>query len=115
MGRANQPPSGPGSKLFPSIIIAAQGERFEVGKVYIGEPSAHLTLAAHTFGTLIDDPGRQYGNRTVDLLFKSVAAHANTRAIGVVLSASLDDGSRGLAAIHDAGDMSMVMTPASPS
>jgi chemotaxis response regulator CheB len=34
--------------------------------------------------------------------------------IGVVLSGSLDDGSRGLAAIHDAGGMTMVLTPARP-
>ena len=26
------------------IVIAAQGERFEVGTVYIGEPSEHLTI-----------------------------------------------------------------------
>jgi chemotaxis response regulator CheB len=96
------------------IIIAAQGERFEAGKVYIGEPAEHLTLAAHSFGEIVDDPERRYGNRTVDLLFKSVAAHASTRMIGVVLSGSLDDGSRGLAAIHKAGGITMVMTPAVP-
>lgn len=31
--------------------------------------------------------------------------------IGVVLSGSLDDGSRGLAAIHEAGGLTMVLTP----
>ena len=34
--------------------------------------------------------------------------------IGVVLSGSLDDGLRGLAAIHEAGGLSMVLTPAAP-
>jgi two-component system, chemotaxis family, protein-glutamate methylesterase/glutaminase len=34
--------------------------------------------------------------------------------IGVVLSGPLDDGSRGLAAIHKAGGLSMVLTPAGP-
>jgi two-component system, chemotaxis family, protein-glutamate methylesterase/glutaminase len=34
--------------------------------------------------------------------------------IGVVLSGSLDNGSRGLAAIHKAGSLSMVLTPAGP-
>src|SRR3954469_16314162 len=80
------------------VIIAVPGEHFQVGTVYIGEPSVHLTLAADTFGDLIDDPDRHYGGRTVDLLFKSIAAHAGTRMIGIVLSGSLDDGSRGLAA-----------------
>ena len=31
--------------------------------------------------------------------------------IGVVLSGSLDDGSRGLASIHEAGGVTMVLTP----
>jgi two-component system chemotaxis response regulator CheB len=34
--------------------------------------------------------------------------------IGVVLSGSLDDGSRGLAAINAAGGLSMVLTPSAP-
>ena len=77
------------------VIIAAEGQYLAVGKVYIGEPAQHLTLAANTFGDLIDDPARDYGGRTVELLFNSVAAHAGKRMIGVVLSGSLDDGSRG--------------------
>jgi two-component system chemotaxis response regulator CheB len=96
------------------IVIAAQGERFEAGTVYIGEPSEHLTLATHSFGALIDDPHRDHGGRTVDLLFKSVAVHAGKRMIGVVLSGSLDDGARGLAAIHHAGGLTMVLTPGHP-
>jgi two-component system chemotaxis response regulator CheB len=93
------------------VVIASQGECFKIGIVYIGEPSEHLTLAANSFGVLISDPDRQHGNRTVDLLFKSVAEYAGARMIGVVLSGALDDGSRGLAAIHDAGGSTMVLTP----
>ena len=78
------------------IIVAAHGRRFESGTVYIGEPSAHLTLAANNFTELVVDPARRYGGRTVDLLFTSIAKHAGKRMIGVVLSGSLDDGSRGL-------------------
>ena len=37
---------------FP-IVIAAQGECFETGTVYIGEPSEHLTLAANSFVVLV--------------------------------------------------------------
>jgi two-component system chemotaxis response regulator CheB len=91
------------------VHIAIAGERLQSGNIYVGEPSEHLTLAAHTFGELIDDPDRHHGNRTVDLLFKSLAAHAGDRMIGVVLSGALDDGSRGLAAIHKAGGLTMVL------
>ena len=93
------------------VVIASDGERFDPGTVYIGAPADHLTLASRSFGELIDDPGRVYGNRTVDLLFGSVAAHGAGRVVGVVLSGSLDDGSRGLAAIHHSGGLTMVLTP----
>lgn len=93
------------------VVIAEQDERFRSGTVYIGEPAEHLTLAARSFGDVTPDPGKQHRNRTVDLLFRSVASHGDGRMIGIVLSGSLDDGARGLAAIHAAGGLSMVVTP----
>ena len=55
------------------------------------------------------DPDAHHRNRTVDLLLTSVATYAGKKAIGVILSGSLDDGSRGLAAIHAAGGLTMVI------
>jgi two-component system, chemotaxis family, protein-glutamate methylesterase/glutaminase len=99
-----------GATAMP-VIIAEQGEQFERGRCYIGEPSAHLTLAERSFGGLTNDPDAAHRGRTVDLLFQSLAAYGGPRVIGVVLSGSLDDGSRGLAAIHAAGGQTMVITP----
>ena len=93
------------------VVLANDGERFDPGCCYIGKPAAHLSLALRSFGKLVDDPLASYRNRTVDLLFRSVAAYGGDRAIGVILSGALDDGSRGLAAIHDAGGFTMVLTP----
>ncbi|WP_349262528.1 chemotaxis protein CheB [Geminicoccus sp.] len=95
------------------VLITEEDERFKIGRIYIGEPAEHLSLAASSFGELVKDPEQKYRNRTVDLLFNSVAAHAGSRMIGVILSGSLDDGSRGLAAIHEAGGITMVLTPGS--
>jgi chemotaxis response regulator CheB len=95
------------------VVIIADGERVQIGIIYIGEPSQHLTLAINGIGELVNDPSRHYGNRTIDLLFHSVAAHAGPRAIGVILSGKLDDGSRGLVAMHEAGGITMVLTPSS--
>ncbi|MDP3342817.1 chemotaxis protein CheB [Frigidibacter sp.] len=97
-----------------SVVIAVQGERLQPGRVYIGEPASHLTLISRTEGTVTPDPDRMYGNRTVDLLFKSLVAFGGMRIMGIVLEGSLDDGSRGLAAIHDAGGLTMVITPNGP-
>jgi hypothetical protein len=79
----------------------------------VGEPGDHLALAARSMGKLIADEFRnQHRNRTVDLLFASLAKHAKGNAVGVILSGALDDGSSGLAAIHHAGGLTMVLTPA---
>lgn len=104
LGRSSQMP----------VRVARDGERFTAGKAYVGKPADHLALAANTFGQLVDDPDRLHRNRTVDLLFRSVAAHGGSRIIGVVLSGSLDDGSRGLAAINEVGGLSMALTPPMP-
>ncbi len=94
-----------------SVVIAEDGECLEPDTVYIGEPDQHLTLVARNFGKIIPDPGRQYRNRTVDLLLRSVAEYGGSKAIGVVLAGALDDGARGLAAIHEARGLTMVLTP----
>ncbi|MGI3899349.1 MAG: chemotaxis protein CheB [Janthinobacterium lividum] len=93
------------------VIVASDGELFKTGHAYVGEPAEHLTLAAKSFGSLVQDPDRHYRNRTVDLLLLSLSEHAGARSIGVILSGFLDDGSRGLAAIHHAGGLTMVLKP----
>jgi two-component system chemotaxis response regulator CheB len=97
------------------VMIASQGDRLVPGMAYIGEPSVHLTLLERSFALLTRDRARVYGNRTIDLLFHSVADCGGAQTIGVVLSGSLDDGSRGLAAIHHAGGSTMVLRPSSDS
>lgn len=97
------------------VVIAHQGEQLRQGRIYIGEPADHLRLASGRFGEIVADPEAQYRNRTIDLLFGSIAAHAGRHMIGVVLSGSLDDGAVGLAAIKSAGGQTMVVTPAQRS
>lgn len=93
------------------VLIATEAERFCPGSVYIGKPDEHLTLMAQEAASLINGIAHKYRNRTIDLLFNSVALHARERAVGIVFSGSLDDGSRGLAAIHAAGGVTMVLDP----
>ena len=100
LGRASRLPA----------VVAAEGERLQPGTIYIGEPAEHLRLAAQDLGELVADAANFYRNRTVDLLFRSLAEHGGERVIGVVLSGSLDDGSRGLKAIHEAGGITMALS-----
>jgi len=93
------------------IVIAGEGEQLLPGSCYIGEPAAALTLSEQGHARLVSASGNRLRNRTIDELFISVAAHAKQRSIGVILSGSLDDGSRGMAAIHHAGGLTMVLDP----
>ena len=91
------------------INVPHEADAFRPGVCYIGEPASHLSLAARSRVHLVQGANDVYRNRTVDLLFTSVADHAKARGIGVVLRGSLSDGSRGLAAIHYAGGVTMVL------
>ena len=93
------------------VMVASRLQSLHPGTCYVGEPAAHLTLYSSTAIELVADLGHGYRNRTIDLLFGSVAIYAANRAIGVVLSGSLADGSRGLAAITQAGGVSMARDP----
>jgi len=93
------------------VIVPHQDDPVRAGVCYVGLPAAHLT---------IDDSGRirlladgAFRNRTIDLLFKSVAGFAGPHAVGIVLSGSLDDGARGAHAIRHAGGLVGIVTPTS--
>jgi len=83
----------------------------ERSAIYVGEPSEHLSLYSAGRGILVHDPKRYFRNRTIDLLFESVALHAGSKSIGVVLAGASDDGARGLAAIRNAQGHTFVSTP----
>jgi two-component system chemotaxis response regulator CheB len=93
------------------VVIAGEGETFKKGICYIGEPDQHLAIGFGNDAALVAGGNNRLRNRTIDTLFLSLARHAGQRTIGVVLSGSLDDGSRGLAAIHEAGGLTMVLDP----
>jgi two-component system chemotaxis response regulator CheB len=96
-----------------TVRVAQQDEKLQADIVYIGEPDQHLELIAGRRAGLVQDVRSEHSNRTIDVLFNSLATYAGPAAVGVVLSGSLDDGSRGLKAIHDAHGISMVLTPQS--
>jgi two-component system chemotaxis response regulator CheB len=93
------------------IIVAEEAESLEPNTCYIGEPDGHLTLIDQHIAHLVEGAGDCLRNRTIDTLFNSLANHAGSQVIGVVMSGALDDGSRGLAAIHAAGGATMVLEP----
>ncbi|MGI4746825.1 MAG: chemotaxis protein CheB [Janthinobacterium lividum] len=93
------------------VLIATETESLKPGTCYIGAPDEHLTLVDTNLAHMVPGENNQLRNRTVDTLFNSLAQHAGNRTMGIVLSGWLSDGSRGLAAIHAEGGLTMVLDP----
>jgi two-component system, chemotaxis family, protein-glutamate methylesterase/glutaminase len=82
----------------------------EDGHIYVAAPDHHLLVEDHQLR--VSRGATENGVRpAVDPLFRTAAATFGTRAIGVVLSGSLDDGTAGLFEIKRRGGWTMVQDP----
>jgi two-component system, chemotaxis family, protein-glutamate methylesterase/glutaminase len=113
--------SATGPSALPSILDrvteldvrhAADGDRLEPGVVLIAPPDLQLTVAGDY--VRVERGPRENGLRpAVDPLMRSAARHLGRRAVGVVLTGMLSDGTVGLAAIKAAGGVTIVQDPGS--
>lgn len=95
-------------------VHARDGDRLVPGKIYIAPPDHHMlfTLAGVR---LHRGPRENHARPAIDPLFRSAAMHWRERAIGVVLTGDLGDGTAGLAAIKECGGSVIVQDPATAS
>ena len=91
------------------VKLAYQDEVLKPGSCYVAPPDRHLTLGSDGRINLL--PDGFYRGHGIDALFTSLAHRAGGRAIGVVLSGVLGDGTVGLKAIKDAGGAALVQSP----
>ncbi|MFZ6876570.1 chemotaxis protein CheB [Undibacterium sp. Di27W] len=114
---------GTHESILPSLLArtcvlpvrhAQHGELVEAGRVLVAPPDFHLTLlrqGAECRVVLARTAKENYTRPAIDPLFRSAAATYGRRAIGVILTGSLDDGSAGLAAIKACGGSAIVQNP----
>ena len=89
---------------------AINGEPIRPRHIYVAPAGFHLT--ARRGRLLVSRGAREHGARpAIDPLFRSVAVSYGARAIGVVLSGLLDDGTVGLREIKRAGGIAIVQDP----
>jgi two-component system, chemotaxis family, protein-glutamate methylesterase/glutaminase len=105
--------------VLPEILSAAgpvpaqhavTGEKLENGRIYVAPPDHHLLIGDGRL-LLTGGPKENHHRPSIDLLFRSAAYHFGNRAVGVVLSGLLSDGSSGLFSIKRLGGIGIIQDP----
>jgi two-component system, chemotaxis family, protein-glutamate methylesterase/glutaminase len=92
-------------------ISPRTGERLEPGRIYVAPPDHHLLVEPGRL-RLTKGPRENRFRPAIDPLFRSAAQVYGPRAIGVVLTGNLDDGTAGLWAIKQLGGIAIAQDPA---
>ncbi|WP_167590334.1 chemotaxis protein CheB [Oceanidesulfovibrio indonesiensis] len=87
------------------IQQAEEGMRVEPGHIYLNHPKKNLIIFN---GTLFFAPKEDGLNLPIDIFLRSLADDQGEKAIGIILSGTGTDGTRGIRAIKEAGGMVMV-------
>jgi two-component system chemotaxis response regulator CheB len=89
---------------------ARDGEPLQTGRVYVAVADHHVMVEANRV-RVVRGPRENHFRPSIDVLFRSAAYYFGSRAIGVVLSGSLSDGSSGLHSIRRLGGIAVIQDP----
>ncbi|MDX1449857.1 MAG: chemotaxis protein CheB, partial [Acidimicrobiia bacterium] len=93
------------------VRIIQDGMEVEKDSVFLIPPGKDLVVLDGRFRLQDQDRSGSVAFLPIDKFFRSLAAERRTRAVGIVLSGTGSDGSRGLQAINDAGGLSIAQDP----
>jgi two-component system, chemotaxis family, protein-glutamate methylesterase/glutaminase len=91
--------------------VAGDGMPLENGTVYLAPANHHVLVWGDSL-KLSNGPTENNWRPSIDVLFRSAAASFNSRAVGIVLTGLLDDGTSGMGAIKRCGGITIVQEPA---
>lgn len=94
------------------VVHARDGMLLAPGTVFIAPPDVHMLVDGERI-RLRRGPRENHTRPAIDPLLRSAALHWGPRAIGVILTGQMDDGTAGLAAIKACGGTAIVQDPAS--
>jgi two-component system, chemotaxis family, protein-glutamate methylesterase/glutaminase len=81
------------------------------GTVYFAPSNYHLLVDAGPQLALSADDLVNHSRPSIDVLFDSAAEVYREHLLGIILSGANQDGAAGLAAVHDAGGLTVVQEP----
>jgi two-component system chemotaxis response regulator CheB len=98
-------------KCVVPVREAEDKEPVAAGTVYFAPNNYHLLVDQGPQLSLSADELVHHSRPSVDVLFESAADVYRDRLLGIILTGANDDGASGLAAIHDAGGVTVVQRP----
>jgi two-component system chemotaxis response regulator CheB len=98
-------------KCAVPIREAEDKESVMAGTVYFAPNNYHLLVDNGPQLALSADDPVHHSRPSIDVLFESAIEIYNDRLLGIILSGANEDGAAGLAAIHDAGGITVVQSP----
>src|SRR5215468_4282361 len=113
-------PAG-GTSVLPDILSRAgplpaehvhDGVRITQSRIFVAPPDCHVQISDGT-AEAVAGPKENGHRPAIDPLFRSAAHAVGPRAVGVILSGTLDDGTLGLRAIKAHGGVGLVQDPKS--
>jgi two-component system chemotaxis response regulator CheB len=90
---------------------AEDKEEIAPGTVYFAPNNYHLLVDNGAQLSLSADEPVHHSRPSIDVLFESAVEIYHERLLGIILSGANEDGAAGLAAIHDAGGVTVVQSP----
>jgi two-component system, chemotaxis family, protein-glutamate methylesterase/glutaminase len=98
-------------KCALAVREAEDKEPVTPGTVYFAPPNYHLLVDEGPQLALSADDLVHHSRPSIDVLFDSAAQVYREHLLGIILSGANEDGAEGLAAVHDAGGLTVVQEP----
>jgi two-component system chemotaxis response regulator CheB len=104
---------------LPKILSAAgplfakhadDGEKMHPGCIYVAPPDRHLVITNGKM-RLLRTPKENWARPAIDPLFRSMAENYGSKAVGVILTGNLNDGTLGLLEIKRRGGVAVGQDP----
>lgn len=94
-----------------NIKEADEKEKIENANVYIAPPNYHLLIEKNKTFSLTIDQRVNFARPSIDVLFESAADAYKNKLIGIVLTGSNHDGTKGMIRIKEYGGLTIVQDP----